>query len=405
MPRLLFNLSLWTGIGIGALAPIVWSLYWPAGGGLDVVGYYLGRDFFNVWSAPQVVDRHGVLMLFDLQGYRWAQADLVGHHTFFHNWGYPLHVLLAAVPFSMLPYFPSLIVWTLLGLALYLAAVLPQVAPEQRRIAVVFLLLSPAALANTLGGQNGFYTAALFLSAVALLDRRPWHAGVLLGLLTIKPHLGVLIAPMLVVAMAWRTIAAACATAALLVGASLVVYGSEPWILWLTETSAYQYRVLAEFKGFHSYMMTSVFASVRAFGQSPELAQMVQGVVSLGVIATSAVVFRKTTDVGLRALLLTSGTLLASPYVFNYDMTAITAAILWVVLARPSLPGPYLAALGAAWVMPGTVWVLHNMHMGLAPLGYGGAFAVAVALILREQGAVERARAAQPGLAGITGLP
>ena len=37
-----------------ALMVPVLRFYWPAGEGLDVVGYPLGRDFINVWSGPQV---------------------------------------------------------------------------------------------------------------------------------------------------------------------------------------------------------------------------------------------------------------------------------------------------------------------------------------------------------------
>ena len=38
---------------LALMAPLL-RFYWPAGEGLDVVGYPLGRDFINVWSGPQV---------------------------------------------------------------------------------------------------------------------------------------------------------------------------------------------------------------------------------------------------------------------------------------------------------------------------------------------------------------
>jgi hypothetical protein len=51
----------------------------------------------------------------------------------------------------------------------------------------------PAVFVNIGHGQNGFLTAALLGSALLSLDRRPWLAGALIGLLAYKPQFGVLI--------------------------------------------------------------------------------------------------------------------------------------------------------------------------------------------------------------------
>jgi hypothetical protein len=72
-------------------------------------------------------------------------------------------------------------------------------------------------------------------------------------------------------------------------------------------------------------MTMSVLASARAFGVSVPAAASFQIATSLIAVTATAVFFRRTTDVSLRALLVTSGTFLASPYVFNYDMVMLTA--------------------------------------------------------------------------------
>ena len=90
--------------------------------------------------------------------------------------------------------FAALAVWTL-GLFGVLAAVtLSAVAPHERGYALTALALSPACLINAIGGQNGFLSAALLLGGTLLIDRRPILAGVLFGLLTFKPHLGLVLA-------------------------------------------------------------------------------------------------------------------------------------------------------------------------------------------------------------------
>jgi hypothetical protein len=385
-----------TAIGIAFLAPVAWWFYWPASGGFDVVGYHLGRDFLNMWSGPQVVARHGVMMLFDLSGYHWAQADLTGRFTYFHTWSYPPYVLFFAYPFSLLSYMPSLVLWSVLGLAVYAAAVVPLVAPEQRRATLLFLLLAPATLVNIIGGQNGFFTAALLLGGIVLMDRRPWTAGALFGLLAIKPHLGLVIAAAVVATMAWRTFVAAGLTGTALVVLSWLFYGTEPWLIWLTETSAYHYQTLVRYHGFYTFMMTSVFASLRVMGVPPEFANVIQTAVTLGVLAGTMVMIRRASDVALRALLLTSGTLLASPYSFNYDMTALTAAMLWVMLSRPSLSRARVLIFGAAWVAPSAVWTLHGMSIGFSPLAYGAVFITALSMIREEAAQSAPGRPALP---------
>jgi hypothetical protein len=138
------------------------------------------------------------------------------------------------------------------------------------------------------------------------------------------------------------------------------------------------------YAGFYTYMMTSVFASLRVFGVPPEIANVVQIVVTIGVLASVVVLIRQARDIALRALLVTSGTLLASPYAFNYDMTALTAAMLWVMLSRWTLSVAQQLIFGAAWLAPTAVWTLHGKDLGITPLAYGAVFVVAMVMIRRE---------------------
>ena len=132
-----------------ALMLPVLRFYWPAGGGLDVVGYPLGRDFINVWSGPQVAFGNKVSALFDLRGYHEAIGRLFGTPLPFHNWGYPLFTLPAFWPLAQLPYFWALTIWTAGLFAMFAAIVLGEVEPARRRQALLLLALTPACLINT----------------------------------------------------------------------------------------------------------------------------------------------------------------------------------------------------------------------------------------------------------------
>ena len=82
-----------------------------------------------------------------------------------------------------------------------------------------------------------------------LLWRAPIWAGVLFGLLTFKPQLGLLIPVALLAGCHWRAVASASATAVVLLGGSLIVLGAETWELYLSTTASYQRLIMEQGTG------------------------------------------------------------------------------------------------------------------------------------------------------------
>ena len=112
-------------------------------------------------------------------------------------------------------------------------------ADLRKRDRPVWLLLAvayPAVFVNLGHGHNGFLTAALMGGALVHLDRRPWLAGILFGLLAYKPQFGLMIPLVLVVTGRWRTIAAAAATVLALAAATTLVFGVDVWTAFLEGT-------------------------------------------------------------------------------------------------------------------------------------------------------------------------
>ena len=202
---------------------------------------------------------------------------------------------------------------------MFATVVLGEIEPSRRTQALLLLALAPACLINVMGGQNGFLSAALFLGGVLNIDRRPVLAGVLIGLLIYKPHLGVVLPFALVALGAWRVIAAAAVTAVVLVAASVAVFGLDAWAQYLSATGAFQANVLTEFKGFYITMMVSVFACLRvlgiayAGGMSHADAMAMQAVVSVAAIVGATWAVRQVADPCVRAFILLTAALLATP--------------------------------------------------------------------------------------------
>ncbi|MBD0272167.1 MAG: DUF2029 domain-containing protein [Acetobacteraceae bacterium] len=187
---------------------------WPIGAD----GFPVEVDFVNVWAAGLLAANGEAAAVYDLAAHKQAEVLAIGRDFkgYFH-WLYPPMFLFAAAPLSFLPYLAAWFVWSAIGLLVLLGSlrlVLP--APG----AAVGALAAPATLFCAMLGQNGLLTAGLMAAALALLDRRPWLSGVLLGLLTYKPQFGVLFPLVLLLTRRWKTFSAAAATALAFAGAS-----------------------------------------------------------------------------------------------------------------------------------------------------------------------------------------
>ena len=350
------DVRLWAFVMMAAslaiIAPLIKWFYWPVTGSLDVSHYQLGRDFINTWVGPRLAFRGGVLKLFQLHEYARLVSVEFGQHLPFHNWSYPPSSLLLMLPFASLPYGWALAAWSVLFLGVYAVVSLGYVEPGRRLLALALVLCAPASLINLIGGQNGFVTASLMLGGLAALRTRPLLAGVLFGLLTTKPHLGLVLACVLLSLKSWRTIAAAAVTALVLVAQSVLLFGWEPWRLYFTVTRGYQTLLLTNFGGFYTPMMASVTAMLRFVNVPLPAALMLQAVAALAVIGTTCWAVRRTSDPALRALIVAAATPLATPYAFNYDLTALSAMLVWRLTSATPLSPAARGVYVLAWIAP-----------------------------------------------------
>ena len=315
----------------------------------------IGRDFVNMWVGGRLVLAGKAQTLFDLHAYIDALHQLFHPALPPHFWSYPPSTFHMAAPLAMLPYGGALAVWTLLGLVAVFAAAGIGVTAEARARIFLLLAIAPATLVNVICGQNGFMTAALMAGGVLLLERRPVLAGVLIGLLTYKPHFGIVLAPALLVLGAWRTIAAASATAVGMVLLSMLLFGVEPWKAFVFTTLPNQSRMLAGFEGFFTSMLVSPYAMLRMLGLAHGAAMTVQVAISVVAICLAALGVRQTADGDRRLAMVAVATFLASPYTLTYDLPVI-ALVTARVAVRDDGEFAWSSSLGAAfaaaWLLP-----------------------------------------------------
>jgi hypothetical protein len=324
----------------------------------------IANDFVNVYAAGRLALDGNAGAAYDWTAHRTVEVRAVGYDfDGYYGWHYPPPAFFFAAALATLPYLIAAVAWLLATLAAYVAAI----GGILGRTGILFALGFPAAIWNITAGQNGFLTAALIGGTLGLLQRRPLLAGICLGLLTYKPQFGLLFPFVLIADRQWPTIASAAITAIALAALSWLAFGGASWqafVHWAPLSS----HALIDQGALDWYRVQSVFALVRAHGGSEALAWAVQAVVSLALAVGLVWLWRSRVPYELKAAALAAGTLLATPYLFMYDVVVLAVAVAFLLrlaLAHEFLSPIEIAALAIAGALI-LIYPYVKSHVGLA---------------------------------------
>jgi hypothetical protein len=187
----------------------------------------LGYDFITFWAGSWLTLNDTAAAVFDPAKIMAAEQIAVPASEKLFLWHYPPTFLMMVAPLSLIPYMLAYLLWGCTSFFFYVL-VIRKMAPQPQT--VLLLIAFPGAFLNFFHGQNAFITAALFGGAMLVLDRRPILAGILIGLMSYKPHFGVLIPLALICGRHWQAFAAAAVTTVAFAALSLLVFGPDPWI-------------------------------------------------------------------------------------------------------------------------------------------------------------------------------
>ena len=336
-------------------------------------------DFMNDWTAAHLVQMGDVATIFNPKAYSAFMDALWGAPVEWHVWSYPPHLLLLIPPLAHFSYPVAWLLWSMLGLLGYYA-VLRLAAPTVPKAWQILLTFSPAAMVCLLHGQTGLFCASFLLGGLFLLPKRPYLAGILFGLLTLKPHLGVLLVPLLLMRGEWKAIATASLTAATLILMSILSFGVEPWLAYFTTTREIHVGFLEDFHGFYLNMMPGIIPALRALGVSMEAAWPIYAVLAIPS-AIAALWLVKREGLSPRAVFAFAlVTLIATPYGFNYDMTSISLAMGIYLLHQSTQTARALTLYRLLWLAPALVYLVNFIQLPIVPILLLGA----VFLLVRE---------------------
>ncbi|MDP3173707.1 MAG: glycosyltransferase family 87 protein [Phenylobacterium sp.] len=315
----------------------------------DAAGAPLCRDFSVFWASGRLAGQGMAAATYDWPS---VQAMLVREglpRDCNLPMFYPPSMLLLVTPFGQLPYAWAGALWIAVTLTAFTAAVR---LATGRNHDMTLALAAPAALACVMVGQNGLLTAALAVAGLALLDRRPVLAGVLLGLMAYKPHFGVLLPLVLMATGRWRAFAGAAASA--ICGAMLagLAFGWSSYPLFLHAMHAGGEKVI-QAGVLEAYKQQSAYALVHALGGGTASAWAAQGLASAAVALGVVWVWRSPASFHCRLAALLTGLLAASPYSWVYDFPLYAAAAILLLSEPRTKPHPFdTACVIAAYMAP-----------------------------------------------------
>lgn len=329
----------------------------------DAINAVIGRDFLNIWMGGRAAIAGGPAAWFDANTYNAAIRSLLEPNPlndYRYYWSYPPDIVLFTWPFGLMPFLVAYVAWCVLGLVAFVAVA--QACGVERRN-LVFLALAPAVTVTVFFGQNGLVTGVLLAGALTALDRRPVLAGVLFGVLTIKPQLGILLPVMLALTGRWRTIATAAATVFVLVIVTAIFYGADVWVEYFRKVGAQQAWVLDHAGG---NLVPSALYAARELGLSGPIAWTAQTIELTFALGAVVWTFCRRRDDVLSLCLFVTAIFLFTPYSYCYDMVVLAwvAALLRQRNDSASIDH-YLILL--VWILPAAMMLVGvTLHI---PLG------------------------------------
>ncbi|MEO0061754.1 MAG: hypothetical protein RLZZ08_314 [Pseudomonadota bacterium] len=295
-----------------------------------------GSDFLAFWGGGHVAAAGDPAAAYDLAVQQRVQTG-TGSTGWFAFVNPPPFLFLAA-PFGSLPFPLAWLAWVIAGYAVWAWAAIrgfPRLWP--------IVLAFPGALLAAGHAQTGFFTGALVVAAVVLLDRRPVLAGVLIGALLIKPHLALLLPFWLVAGGRWRTFLAAGCSAVGLLAAAWLAFGTRTMLAYTTSWQASAAIMRGDDPGFYLRMATPYAMLRPLLGAGGALA--VNGGIALALLGLVLLSWRRfagdaehtggaprgAQGAAQGGALVLAATASASPYLFNYDLPFLILPIAWLV--------------------------------------------------------------------------
>ncbi len=292
-------------------------------------------DFRHYFLAAQIGLQHGWSHIYDLSLQRpLFRAEFPGWD--FQPFANPPPMAWLASPFTALPYRPAAYLWAALMIACLVVA--SQLIATGGRLSRVAYFAAVGVFPAMLGISVANVAAAVALAVVAawwLLQRdHQVLAGIVLGAMVLKPHLGLLLPLALVFCGRWRTVVSAGLVASALAALSLISLGS---------AGLHQYMEVLTFVGNLKNQHTLTVISVVGSGPASLILELAMGMTALAAAWLNR---KQGLEFPMAAALI--GSLLVTRYLNTGDLIMVVLAV-WLI-SRMDIPVAVRLVIGGTWM-------------------------------------------------------
>ncbi len=353
-------------------------------GAVDRDGDVLTRDFLSFYTAARMAAADKAAAAYDADQHHAHQALYQPEREIRRPWYYPPATFLLVIGVSALPLVLAYGVWAVCGVLAFLLSMhwLGVRGPP------LLLALAPPVGVAALVGQMSLWISSLFALAIgAMLKRQGWLAGLCLGLMTIKPQLGLMMPVALVASRQWSTIIMAVITAVGLHGLAYGLFGLATYEAFLKASLEFRTFVMGQdpLMGDPAIGISNLYGLLRTFHVPAGMALMAQGGLALGMAIWVWSVWRRGPSPKAATVLILA-TALGSPYIMAYELVTLVLAVglmfttMTMTLTRPEHLGRLTMIVGV--MLSGSILPLSHIlgwQIGLLTtlLVFGG-FALSV---------------------------
>jgi alpha-1,2-mannosyltransferase len=321
---ILVALLLWCVAGVIAFA---------GSGYRSVFGPLKGSDFIQFYTLGHIDARTAPSTLYDPDAFHHLQTQLVPESDPEHYLiVYPPHVTFLFRPFADLTYGSAALVWAGILALTYVACVwlawrpFKAVLPD-RRLLFAAAAAFPPFWYLVLHGQTTIVPLLAFcLGWLALEHRRPFWAGMVLGLLLLKPQFALVLAVLVLVCREWSMLAGAIVSIGVQVTATIALLGAAVLRDYAAVVMRFgELRELLEPKPEQLHSISAVTNRLSA-----DWGMILWALLSAVVIVQTIRVWRSSAPVALRTGVLVVASVLVNPHVFVYDAVVLAPVLVWL---------------------------------------------------------------------------
>ena len=298
----------------------------------SIAGPLKGADFVHFYTLGHLARSHRTASIYDMRALHDVQVLLVPESApEVYPSVYPPQAAALFAPFSRWSYHTSLLIWSLVTIALYALIVWSAWRSVSAQLPDRMLIVAAAAAFSpfwnlVLNGQVSIVILlAFWLGWLALQRNRSFLAGAAFGLLALKPQFGIPLAAIVLACGEWRMFVGALT--------SVVVQSALVWLM-LGSSVFYDfaasipvtasYADVLEAKPFNSHSLRAVTRLLpNAIGAPLWLA------LSAIVLWYTVRVWKSDAPVRVRVGIVILASLLVNPHVIVYDVTLLALPLIW----------------------------------------------------------------------------